>query len=59
MKFKKEIGKYVVELTGSLVQVKDDKGMTLKAFDTNPLYSVDKFDKAVASIKRLVAKQTV
>jgi len=59
MKFKKEIGKYVVELTGSLVQVKDVQGMTLKAFDTNPLHSVEKFDKAVASIKRLVAKQTV
>ena len=42
--FNKTFGNYQLILSGSLIMIKEN-GDTIKAFDTNPLTSVDTFNK--------------
>ena len=53
--FDKTIGNYHIKLQGSLITV-EYQGQLLKAFDTNPLYSVEKFNQTATKLELIVAK---
>ena len=59
MKYLKQIGKYEVELSGSMIITRDLNGNALKAFDTKPLYSVERFNEYVARLEKSLRKQEV
>jgi hypothetical protein len=41
-----------LELSGSLIQIKEN-GMTLKAYEVNPTFAVDKFNELAEKIQNL------
>ena len=52
--FDKTIGNYHIKLQGSLITI-EFKGQLVKAFDTNPLYSVEKFNSFVNKLEEKAA----
>jgi hypothetical protein len=51
-KFNKTIGKYFIKLQGTMITILYD-GQMVKAFDTNPLYSVDKLNETIKKLERI------
>ena len=54
-KFNKTIGKFNIKLTNTFITITYE-GQTVKAFDTNPLHSVDKFNATFEKLENIVAK---
>tara|TARA_R110000796_G_scaffold82592_1_gene181034 strand:- start:68303 stop:68458 length:156 start_codon:yes stop_codon:yes gene_type:complete len=48
----KIIGKYEINLTGSLITIKKG-GSTIKAFDTNPLFAIEKFNELSTKLSKI------
>jgi hypothetical protein len=56
-KFNKTIGKFNIKLTNTMITITYE-GSLVKAFDTNPLHSFDKFIATAIKLENIVAKQT-
>ena len=57
MKYKKQIKGYEVELSGSMIITRDSNGNAVKAFDTKPLYSVERFHEYCVRLAASLAKR--
>jgi hypothetical protein len=47
----KTIGNLSVELSGSLIQIKDENGMTFRAETVNALHAVDRFNEVCRRVE--------
>jgi len=56
-KFNKTIGNFNIKLTNTMITILYN-GQMVKAFDTNPIHSFDKFLETAIKLENIVAKQT-
>ncbi len=54
-KFNKTTGKFNIKLTNTFITITYDD-QTVKAFDTNSLHSVDKFNATFEKLEKIVAR---
>ncbi len=55
-KFNKTIGNFNIKLTNTMITITYE-GSLVKAFDTNPLHSFDRFTATALRLENIVAKQ--
>ena len=51
-KFNKTIGKYFIKLQGTMITITYD-GQMVKAFDTNPLHSVERLNETIKKLEKI------
>jgi hypothetical protein len=56
-KFNKTIGNFNIKLTNTMITITYE-GSLVKAFDTHPLHSFDKFNATALKLENIVSKQT-
>jgi hypothetical protein len=50
--YRRKIGNYFIKLQGTMITI-EFKGQMIKAIDTNPLYSVERFNEMIAKLTNL------
>ena len=55
-KFNKTIGNFNIKLTNTMITITYN-GQMVKAFDTNPLYSMDRFNATIEKLEKIANKE--
>ena len=55
-KFNKTIGNFNIKLTNTMITITYN-GQMVKAFDTNPLHSMDRFNATIEKLEKIADKE--
>ena len=55
-KFNKTIGNFNIKLTNTMITI-TYKDQMVKAFDTNPLHSMDRFNATIEKLEKIANKE--